>query len=153
MNPSGPTILVARDPVDIAAQQRLNVIDEDRAAYAPGEAGAAAEMENYFGGTLERAPSGTSADYVVTSGDFSGARIDFKLTPDSFDQADKINMYFDKTFPKFSQSFAGKLAAPNGVDMMPFDTRFLTPTNRQTLFDFVNNLPVSSQQKVIYLVH
>ena len=62
-------------------------------------------------------------------------------------------MYFDKTFPKFSQSFADKLAAPNGVDMMPFDTRFLTPTNRGTLFDFVNNLPVSSQKKVIYLVH
>ncbi|WP_343821154.1 LysM peptidoglycan-binding domain-containing protein [Dyella marensis] len=153
MNPSGPTTLFARDPVDIAAQQRLNVIDGDRAAYAPGEAGAAAEMENYLGGTLERAPSGTSADYLVTSGDFSGARIDFKLTPDSFAQADKINMYFDKTFPKFSQSFADKLAAPNGVDMMPFDTRFLTPTNRGTLFDFVNNLPVSSQKKVIYLVH
>jgi hypothetical protein len=153
MNPSGPTRLVARDPVEIAAQRRLNVIDGDRGAYAPGEAGAAAEMENYLRGTLERAPSGTSADYVVTSGNYSGARIDFKLTPDSFAQASKINTYFDKTFPKFSQSISDKLSATNGVDIMPFDTRFLTPNNRQMLFDFVDGLPLSSQKKIIYLVH
>jgi hypothetical protein len=112
---------------------------------------AAAEMERYLGGALERAPGGTSADYVVKSGDFSGARIDFKLTPDTFAQAVKINTYFDKTFPKFSQSFADKLANPMGVDMMPFDTRFLTLENKKKLFDFVNTLPNNSQQKVICL--
>lgn len=153
MNGEGPTTIIARDPVNIAAQRRLNGIDLDRNAFAPGEAGAAAEMENYLGGTLKRAPGGTSADYVVESGNFSGARIDFKLTPDTFEQAAKINTYFDKTFPKFSQSFADKLANPMGVDLMPFDTRFLTPANQGKLFDFINTLPKSSQQKVIYLGH
>ena len=153
LNESGPTPLVARDPVDLAAQRRLNALDGDVGKFRPGEAGVAAEMENYLGGTLARAPAGTSADFVVESGDFAGARMDLKLTPDTFEKADKLNTYFDKTFPKFSESFAGKLADPNGVDLMPFDTRFLTPGNAQKLFDFVGTLPLSSQQKVIYLVH
>jgi uncharacterized Zn-binding protein involved in type VI secretion len=147
----GPTTIAARDPVNLAAQRRLNSIDPDRNTHAPGEAGAAAEMEHYLGGTLERAQGGTSADYVVKSGEFAGARIDFKLTPDTFEQATKINTYFDKSFPKFSKSIADKLAKPSGVDMMPFDTRFLSPANKQKLFDFINTLPKTSQQKVIYL--
>ena len=153
LNESGPTTLVARDPVSLAAQQRLNALDGDVGKFRPGEAGVAAEMENYLGGTLARAPAGTSADFVVESGDFAGARMDVKLTPDTFEKANKLNTYFDQTFPKFSESFAGKLADPNGVDLMPFDTRFLTPGNSQKLFDFVGTLPLSSQQKVIYLVH
>ncbi|WP_144407540.1 hypothetical protein [Gynuella sunshinyii] len=152
LNVDRPTSITARNPVDIAAQRRLNDIDLDRNVYAPGEAGAAAEMEYYLGGTLDRAPGGTSADFVVNSGDFAGARIDLKLTPDTFDQASKINQYFDKTFPKFSQSVANKLAKPDGVDLMPFDTRFLTEQNKSRLFEFVETLPASSQQKVIYLV-
>jgi CdiA C-terminal tRNase domain len=151
MNEVGPTSITARDPVSLAAQRRLNGIDQDRNTLAPGEAGAAAEMENYLGGTLERAPGGTSADYVVQSGEYAGARIDFKLTPDTFEQAAKINTYFDKTFPKFSQSIADKLAKPDGVDMMPFDTRFLSAANKQKLFDFISTLPKSSQKKVIFL--
>jgi filamentous hemagglutinin len=150
-NSDGPTTITARDPVNVAAQRRLNSIDPDRNTHAPGEAGAAAEMEHYLGGTLERAEGGTSADYVVKSGEFAGARIDFKLTPDTFEQASKINTYFDKSFPKFSKSIADKLAKPDGVDMMPFDTRFLSPANKQKLFDFIDTLPKSSQQKVIYL--
>nr|WP_232340025.1 type VI secretion system tip protein TssI/VgrG [Ketobacter sp. MCCC 1A13808] len=152
LNADRPTSITSRNPVDIAAQRRLNEIDVDRNAYAPGEAGAAAEMEHYLGGALERAPGGSSADFVVNSGDFAGAKIDLKLTPDTFDQASKINQYFDKTFPKFSQSFANKLAKPDGADLMPFDTRFLTEKNKSRLFEFVETLPASSQQKVIYLV-
>ena len=151
MRDGGPTTIIARDPVSIAGQRRLNEIDLDRNAFAPGEAGAAAEMENYLGGTLQRAPGGTSADFIVESGPFTGARIDFKLTPDAVAQAGKINQFFDKTFPKFSPSIADKLAKPNGVDLMPFDTRFLTEANKKTLFDFVETLPKSSQQKIIYL--
>ncbi|HEX8615133.1 MAG TPA: hemagglutinin repeat-containing protein [Telluria sp.] len=147
----GPTTIKARDPVSLAAQRRLNEIDLDRKAFAPGEAGAAAEMENYLVGTLQRAPGGTSADFIVESGHFAGTRIDFKLTPNTVLQAEKINQFFDKTFPKFSVSIAEKLAKANGVDMMPFDTRFLNEANRKTLLDFVSSLPKSSQKKVIYL--
>ncbi len=153
LNESGPTRLVARDPVDLDAQRRLNELDGDVGSFRPGEAGVAAEMERYLGGTLVRAPAGTGADYVVQSGAFAGARMDLKFAPDTFEKADKINIYFDQTFPKFSESFAEKLANPDGVDLMPFDTRFLTPSNAQKLFDFVDTLPLSSQRKVIYLVH
>jgi filamentous hemagglutinin len=148
---SGPTTIVARNPVDLAAQHRLNQLDPDRGQFAPGEAGAAAEMEHYLGGTLVRAEGGSGADYVVTSGTFANSSIDFKLTPNSFSQADKINTYFDKTFPSFSETFSGKLADPAGPNLMVFDTRFSNPTNSQKLFDFVGNLPASSQSKVIYL--
>ncbi|QBE65065.1 hypothetical protein [Pseudoduganella lutea] len=65
------------------------MIDLDRNTFAPDEAGAAAEMEHYLGGMLKRTPAGTSADYVVESGNFAGIRIDFKLTPDTFAQAEK----------------------------------------------------------------
>lgn len=150
---TGPTRLIARDPVELAAQRRLNALDGDVGKFRPGEAGVAAEMENYLGGTLRRAPAGTSADFIVETGPFAGARMDLKLTPDTFAQAGKLNSYFDKTFPKFSESFAAKLAKPDGVDLMPFDTRFLTPSNSQKLFDFVDTLPLSSQQKIIYLGH
>lgn len=145
--------MIARDPVDLAAQRRLNTLDGDVGKFRPGEAGVAAEIENYLGGKLLRAPAGTSADFIVGSGDFAGARMDLKLTPDTFAAANKLNTYFDQTFPKFSESFASKLADPAGVDLMPFDTRFLTQKNAQKLFDFVKTLPLSSQQKVIYLVH
>lgn len=94
---------------------------------------------------------GTSVDFIVDTGNFAGARIDFKLSPDSVLQASKINQFFDKTFPKFSVSIADKLANPNGVDMMPFDTRFLSEANKKILLDFVNALPESLQRKVIYL--
>jgi YD repeat-containing protein len=151
LNDSGPTRLVALDPVELAAQRRLNALDGDVGKYRPGEAGAAAELENYLGGRLGRAPAGTSADFIVESGPFAGARMDLKLTPDTFAAADKLNTYFDKTFPKFSESFATKLARSDGVDLMPFDTRFLTPANSQKLFDFVDSLPLSSQRKIIYL--
>jgi hypothetical protein len=77
--------------------------------------------------------------------------MDLKLTPDTFAAANKLNTYFDKTFPKFSESFAAKLARPDGVYLMPFDTRLLTPPNSQRLFDFVDTLPLSSQRKIIYL--
>jgi hypothetical protein len=152
LNRRGPTTLVARDPVELAAHERLNALDGDVGKFRPGEAGVAAEMENYLGGKLTRAPAGTSADFIVETGPFAGARMDLKLTPDTVAQADKINAHFEKTFPKFSESMAGKLAKPDGVDLMPIDTRVLTPSNSQKLFDFVEKLPLSSQQKIIYLV-
>ena len=151
LNDVGPTRLGARDLVELAAQRRLNALDGDVGKFRPGEAGVAAEMETYLGGRLGRAPAGTSADFIVESGPFAGARMDLKLTPDTFATANKLNTYFDKTFPKFSESFAAKLARPDGVDLMPFDTAFLTPSNSQRLFDFVDTLPLSSQRKIIYL--
>ena len=152
LNESGRSRLIAYEPVDLAAQGRLNALDGDVGKFRPGEAGVAAEMENYLNGRLAKAPAGTSADYIVKTGDFAGARLDLKLTPDSFAKAEKINAYFNQTFPAFSESFAEKLAKPNGIDLMPFDTRFLTPKNAQKLFEFVKKLPLSSQQKIIYLV-
>jgi hypothetical protein len=148
LNPSGPTSLVARDPVVLTAQRRLNSIDGDVQKFRPDEAGVAAEMENYLRGTLDRAAAGTSADFIVKSGPFTGIRMDLKLTPDSFAQANKLNTHFDKTFPKFLESFSNKLAKSDGVDLMPFDTRFLTPENSQKLFDFIQTLPLGSQKKL-----
>lgn len=108
----------------------------------------AAEMENYLRGTLDRTAADTSADFIVNSGPFTGIRMDLMLTPDSFAQANKLNTHFDKTFPKFSEYFSNKLAKSDGVDLMPFDTRFLTPENSQKLFDFIQILPLGSQKKL-----
>jgi filamentous hemagglutinin len=57
LNDVGPTRLIARDPVELAAQRRLNALDGDVGKFGPGEAGVAAEMENYLGGRLGRAPT------------------------------------------------------------------------------------------------
>lgn len=121
-------------------------MDADVGRARPGEAGAAAELQNYLGGTLERAAPGTPGDFVFTSGPNAGNTVDFMLTPDTFDQAAKINQFFEKNASGFSNTLDMHL---NKADFVPMDTRFLTKPNQQILDNIINKLPQEQQNKII----
>ncbi|QWT22148.1 hypothetical protein KPL74_09085 [Bacillus sp. NP157] len=143
---SGPTIIVARDAVDLSEFERLNVEDVDAGRERPGEAGAAVELQNYLGGTLERADAGMQGDFFFTSGANTGKTVDFMLTPDNFGQAAKINQFFEKNASGFSNTLDMHL---NKADFVPMDTRFLTQPNQQILDGIINRLPQEQQSKII----
>jgi filamentous hemagglutinin len=145
-NSAGPQVIVGREAVNLAEFKRLNVLDADVARYRPGEAGAAAELQSYLGGSLKRSPAGTSGDFVFSSGPNAGKTVDFMLTPDSFKQAAKINQFFEKNMSGFSKQLDLHLQK---ADLVPMDTRFLTERNNQLLSDLVKNLPSAQQQKII----
>jgi filamentous hemagglutinin len=132
--------------VNLAEFKRLNVLDDAVARLRPGEAGAAAELQNYLGGSLQRVGSGTAGDFKFVSGASSGKKVDFMLTPDSFAQAMKINQNFEMNFARTAtqiQSHVGK------VELVPIDTRFLSERNAKLLTDYVDSLPKGQQSKII----
>jgi len=94
-------MIVGRDAVNLGEFKRLNVIDSDVGRMRPGEAGAAAELQNYLKGNLERAAPGTPGDFVFTSGANAGKTVDLMLIPDSVAQAGKINNFFGKNTSGF----------------------------------------------------
>jgi filamentous hemagglutinin len=147
-NSAGPQVIVGREAVNLAEFKRLNVLDADVARLRPGEAGAAAELQSYLGGSLKRSPAGTSGDFVFSSGPNAGKTVDFMLTPDSFKQAAKINQFFEKNMSGFSKQLDLHLQK---ADLVPMDTRFLTERNNQLLSDLVKNLPSAQQQKIILI--
>ena len=152
LNEFGPTQIVARDAVDLAAQRRLNKLDGDIGNSRPGEAVVAAEMKITL---VQDFPGLQAAQMQISSLNQENVLAlawIVKLTPDSLAVANKLNAHIDKTSPKFFDSVANKLAHADGVEMMPFDTRILTTENAKKLFDFIETLPISSQGKVIYLV-
>jgi len=120
---AGPQVIIGRDAVSLTEFNRLNVLDSDVGRLRPGEAGAAAELQSYLGGTLSRTPAGTSGDFVFNSGAHMGKTVDFMLTPDSFAQAAKINQFFEKNMTGFSNTLDLHLQK---ADLIPMDTRFLT---------------------------
>jgi hypothetical protein len=144
----GPAFLAARDPVDLAAFERLNVRDPAVNRFRPGEAGAAAEIEHYMDGMLERAPGGSSVDFVFKSGPFEGKTVDFMLTPDSFARATQINKYFAQNLDNFTTTLADHAAV---ADFVPMDTRFLSTTNQGMLMQSVRGLPQELQAKLILI--
>jgi hypothetical protein len=145
---SGPRVVVARGPVDLKEFNRLNVPDPAAGKFRPGEAGAAAEMQGPLGGTLNRAPPGTSADFDVTTGQHAGKSVDFMLTPDNFSQAAKVNQFFEKNLKGFEATLRIHLEK---ADVVPIDTRFLTPRNNQLLMDVVSRVPPQQQVKIILI--
>jgi hypothetical protein len=146
--PSGPRVVVARAPVALKEFNRLNVPDPAAGKFRPGEAGAAAEMQAPLGGTLNRAPPGTSADFDITTGQHAGKSVDFMLTPDNFSQATKINQFFEKNLKGFEATLRIHLEK---ADLVPIDTRFLTPRNNQLLMDVVSRVPPQQQVKIILI--
>lgn len=145
---SSPTTIVASNPVDLNAFDRLNVVDPAVGKFRPGEAGAAAELENYLGGTLQRAPQGSSVDFVFSSGPNNGKTVDFMLTPDTVAQAAKINQFFDKNLNNFMNTLSDHAAA---ADFVPLDSRFLSEANKTLLVKAIGNLPQKLQAKIILI--
>nr|WP_240954451.1 hypothetical protein [Solimonas marina] len=144
----GPTTIYARDAVDLGDFSRLNVPDPAIGKLRPGEAGAAAELENYLGGTLQRAPGESGVDFIFdsNSGVNSGKSVDFLLTPDSAARANGINQYFSQNLEGFNSTLLDHV---NGADIVPIDTRFLTPENVNLLKGSIGNLPPELQAKII----
>ncbi|WBS01542.1 hypothetical protein OU994_25210 [Pseudoduganella sp. SL102] len=145
---NGPQMIAARDAVNLGEFKRLNMIDPAVGRIRPGEAGAAAELQNYMKGNLERALPGTPGDFIFTSGPNAGKTVDFMLTPDSMAQAGKINNFFAKNTARFSEQLGLHL---NKADIVPLDMRFLTPHNQGLLMDIISKQPPELQSKIIIL--
>ena len=141
-----PTEIIARNGVDYGEYKRLNQIDGDVGYRRPGEAGAAAELQHYFNSQLTRQASGQPGDFVFSSGTHEGKIVDFMLTPDSFEQAAKINQFFEKNMKGFSKTLDLHL---NKADYIPMDTRFLTESNNKLLNNLIETLPKDQQAKII----
>jgi RHS repeat-associated protein len=140
--------IIARDAVNLEEFKRLNVIDSDVGRIRPGEAGAAAELQNYLTGKLKRSGPGTPGDFVFTSGPHAGKTVDFMLTPDSAVQAEKINKFFAKNTSGFSSQLGLHL---NKADFVPMDARFLTNANQDILIDIISKQPQYLQNKIILI--
>lgn len=144
----GPRIVNSTGAVDLNEFERLNVVDPDVGRMRPGEAGAATELQHYFGGKLGRSPEGVSGDFVVLSGPQSGKTVDLMLTPDTALQADRINQFFERNLSGFASTLELHLQK---ADFVPMDTRFLTEHNRQLLEGLVSSLPAEQQDKIIFI--
>jgi filamentous hemagglutinin len=131
--------------VNRSAFDRLNTVDPAINGFRPGEAGAAAELEKYLGGTLERSAN-PSVDFVFTSGKNTGQTVDFLLTPDSFTQAEKINRYFEQNLSGFADTLESHA---NAADLVPIDTRFLSESNQKLLENVISKLSPEVQAKII----
>jgi len=99
-----------------------------------------------MGGTLERAPEGSSVDFNFTSGANQGKSVDFMLTPDTFAQATKINQFFEKNLPNFVATLTDHAAV---ADFVPIDTRFLSPQNQSLLEQAIDQLSPGLQSKIV----
>jgi len=146
------TIFAQRNGVvSLSDFNRLNGIDVAVGKFRPGEASAAAELQNFLGGQLARAPEGVSADFIITSGAHEGKTVDFMLTPDSVEQAARIN---ENIFAKKKniKVFTGQLTDHLlKADFVPMDTRFLNGKNINTLMDIISKQPSNLHSKIILI--
>ncbi|NYJ14405.1 filamentous hemagglutinin [Rhizobium leguminosarum] len=147
LSSDSPTTIIARGSVDFDAFKRLNVVDPATGKIQPGEASAAAELENYLGGTLGRAEGG-SADFVFQSGPYAGKTVDFMLTPNNVRQAGMANQFFEKNLSAFTENLQLHI---DKADLVPLDMRFLTQKNQEMLLNLVDSLPVSQKSKIILM--
>ncbi|KQB97604.1 hypothetical protein AL073_01250 [Loktanella sp. 1ANDIMAR09] len=129
---------------------RLNVVDTASGKLAPGEANAAAVLEQHFGVQMRRA-NNAEVDFVIVSGPNRGQTVDFIYAIDG------SNAY---TVENFNRNFADNFA--EGADILfrghfdkanivPVDLRNLTAPNRALVLDYIDTLTTSQQSKVVIL--
>ena len=147
LSSDGPTSIIARDTVDLAAFKRLNTVDPATGKLQPGEASAAAELENYLGGSLSRAEGG-EADFVFRSGPYTGKTVDFMLTPNNMRQAEMTNRFFENNLAGFTENLRQHI---DKADVVPIDMRFLTQKNQGILLNLIDSLPISQKSKLILM--
>ncbi|MBX5082810.1 hypothetical protein HJB56_08560 [Rhizobium lentis] len=147
LSSDGPTTVVVRDAVDLAAFKRLNVVDPATGKIQPGEASAAAELETYLGGTLGRVEGG-SADFVFQSGPYAGKTVDFMLTPNNVRQADMANRFFENNLSAFTENLHLHI---DKADIVPLDMRFLTQKNQELLLNLIDGLSISQKSKLVLM--
>ena len=145
----GPTHIAAHEGVDLSEFRRLNVIDTAKGKLAPGEAGAAAELQHYLGGSLERIKTADGrADFVFSSGPHQGKTVDFMFTPNDFSSAAKANQFFEKNL---ARNEAQLRAHVEKADLVPLDFRFLSEQNQKLFMDVIERLPIERQAQIILL--
>ncbi|MFV9092119.1 hypothetical protein ABQ366_14105 [Serratia fonticola] len=140
----------------MGGHDRLNTPDlGGNGKLKPAEAAAAAQLESTIG-TMERyapppgAKSGTSPDFVITSGPNKGKTVDSMYTTDKLSQKeiDGLNKFYEKNM----NSGSGKDVIQDHLkkaDFVPVDFRVLTPVNQKIFMNYIKTLPKSQQEKII----
>ncbi|MCO6523357.1 MAG: hypothetical protein J6571_09270, partial [Snodgrassella sp.] len=139
-------------------QNRLNTPDLGGSGkLKPAEAASAAQLEPVLG-KMERytpphgATTGTSPDFVITSGPNKGKTVDAMYTTDKLSQKeiDGLNKFYDKNMSTGN----GKIVIQDHLkkaDFVPVDFRVLTPANQKIFIDYIKTLPKSQQNKIIIM--
>ncbi len=116
----------------------------------PGEASAAVEIQNAFGGKLRRADGddGSSVDFVFSDGPQQGKTVDFLFTADTNKQAEFMNKFFDKNL---AGNKAQIVSHVKKADIVPLDLRNLNQSNQTKIIDFIKTLEPSQQAKLVLM--
>ena len=148
IGPRGPWNINANDPVDLEAFQRLNTLDSATGQLRPGEAGVAAELENYTGSTMQRAGAASGPDFEFTSGPYNGQTVDMMYTPSTVEQANNLNQYFNQNLPALEENLTSHASK---ADLVAIDMRVLSSQNQASMMNAINSLPSALQSKFILL--
>ncbi|MEL7631854.1 hypothetical protein AAGW04_23090 [Pectobacterium aroidearum] len=142
----------------LEGHDRLNTPDlGGNGKLKPAEAASAAQLEPTLG-TMERytpspgAKSGTSPDFVITSGPNKGKTVDAMYTTDRLSQKeiDGLNKFYEKNMSAGS----GRDVIQDHLqkaDFVPVDFRVLTSANQKVFMDYIKTLPRAQQDKVIIM--
>ncbi|WP_337262572.1 MULTISPECIES: DUF6862 domain-containing protein [unclassified Serratia (in: enterobacteria)] len=142
----------------LEGHDRLNTPDlGGNGKLKPAEAASAAQLESTLG-TMERytpspgAKSGTSPDFVITSGPNKGKTVDAMYTTDKLSQKeiDGLNKFYEKNMSTGS----GRDVIQDHLqkaDFVPVDFRVLTPANQKIFMDYIKTLPKVQQDKIIIM--
>ncbi|WP_255210184.1 hypothetical protein, partial [Erwinia persicina] len=142
----------------LEGHDRLNTPDlGGNGKLKPAEAASAAQLEPTLG-TMERytpspgAKSGSSPDFVITSGPNKGKTVDAMYTTDRLSQKeiDGLNKFYEKNMSVGS----GRDVIQDHLqkaDFVPVDFRVLTPANQKTFMDYIKTLPKAQQDKIIIM--
>ena len=98
------------------------------------------------------AKSGTSPDFVITSGPNKGKTVDAMYTTDRLSQKeiDGLNRFYEKNMSVGS----GRDVIQDHLqkaDFVPVDFRILTPENQNIFMSYVSTLPKAQQEKIIIM--
>ncbi|WP_239327115.1 VENN motif pre-toxin domain-containing protein, partial [Snodgrassella gandavensis] len=142
----------------LEGQNRLNTPDLGGSGkLKPAEAASAAQLEPVLG-KMERytpphgATTGTSPDFVITSGPNKGKTVDAMYTTDKLSQKeiDGLNKFYEKNMT----SGSGKDVIQDHLmkaDFVPVDFRVLTPANQRIFMNYIKTLPKAQQDKIIIM--
>ncbi|MFT3728247.1 MAG: LysM peptidoglycan-binding domain-containing protein [Terricaulis sp.] len=114
---------------------------------SPGELAAAVELQGRLGGRLTGGAT-SELDFVFTSGPYRGKTVDFMLTPSTTAEEGRINQHFEQNADIFESQLTRHLGK---ADLVPIDTRFLTPANRGLLDGMIGRLHPEEQRRVILM--
>lgn len=114
----------------------------------PGEALAALETQGKLG-MMERAPAGSRADFVVTSGANKGKTVDLMFTPNSTTEVSKMNEHFAKNWDKTAASITEHMGK---ADFVVMDFRSLSTENRVQVLTYLKDNFSEEQLKKVKIL-